>query len=361
MNMIKWPSISQFREVVRNVQHKARFKGVDDNGDAIFDPFVKLPTLKFKGTVKLHGTNASVAMDKDGVVWCQSRENIITPEKDNAGFAMFARANEDAFNDLLFTAREVFGHDTLPNAYLKDIVIWGEWCGSGIQKGVAISELPKMFVIFGIALVDNEGHKTYFTEDQVKEVIGACSEYVAKPGQEGKIFCIWDFQSFEMLIDFENPHESQNNLNAITEAVEAVCPVGKAFNKEGVGEGVVWRCIEEGWEDSGFFFKVKGDKHSNSKVKTLATVDVEKINNLKALAERLAHNGRLEQAEQCIFNTLNGGEVDVKKTGDMIRWVMQDIFKEDVDVIAASGFTGKDINGPVSKIVRDFIMKKLEM
>lgn len=36
-----------------------------------------------------------------------------------------------------------------------------------------------------------------------------------------------------------------------------------------------------------------------------------------------------------------------------------DIAKEDMDVIAASGFTFKDIGGPIAKICRNFIMVKL--
>jgi len=358
--MIKWPSIGQFREAVKNVQHKARYKGQDADGNAIFDPFARLPTLKFEGTVKLHGTNASVCLSEDGEMWCQSRENIITPEKDNAGFAMFVKSNEFNFRYLLVTANSV-ARDAINESWKQDIVVWGEWCGQGIQKGVAISELPKMFVIFGIAFVDEEGHKTYFTKQQITDTVDSCREYVVKPGQDGKIFCIWDFPTWTFTIDFENPHESQNELNRVMTEVETECPVGKAFGITGVGEGIVIRCLDPGWEDSGFWAKIKGDKHSNSKVKTLATVDVEKINNIKALAETLAHNGRLEQAAQNVFDTLNGGEFDIKKTGEIIRWVMQDIAKEDMDVIAASGFTMKEISNPVNKIVKDFVMKNLEL
>ena len=47
----------------------------------------------------------------------------------------------------------------------------------------------------------------------------------------------------------------------ITEAVENECPVGKHFGVSGVGEGVVWTCVSEGWNDSGTWFKVKGEAH----------------------------------------------------------------------------------------------------
>jgi len=49
--MIKFPSIEQFRNVIRHVQTHARFVGKDENGDAIYDHSKPLPTLKFRGTV----------------------------------------------------------------------------------------------------------------------------------------------------------------------------------------------------------------------------------------------------------------------------------------------------------------------
>lgn len=362
--MIKWPSIEQFRNVVRTVTQKSRYKGKDESGKPIFDPFIKLPKLRFEGTVKLHGTNAAVAANIDelgeGSFWCQSRENVITPEHDNAGFAMFAHGRKDDFVDLLATANAMVRG---PVGLHKQIIVFGEWCGGNIQKGVAISQLPKMFVIFGIAKVDEEGNKTYFTRQQVIDVVDGGREYVNKAKgsipTSTDIYCIWDFPTFLADIDFEAPHEVQNELNRLTEVVEECCTVGDAFGVKGVGEGIVWRCIEPGWEDSDFWFKVKGEKHSASKVKTLATVDVERINNMNELAERLAHDGRLEQGLQTVFDTLNGGEPDIKRTGEFIKWVMQDIAKEELDTIAASGFTGKDLNGPVSKLARDYLMKRV--
>jgi len=40
---------------------------------------------------------------------------------------------------------------------------------------------------------------------------------------------------------------------------------------------------------------------------------------------------------------------------------MSDIIKEDVNIIAASGFTFKELGPSVAKRVRDFVMKKMEM
>lgn len=356
--MIKWPSIEQFRMTVKNVQHKSSYVGQDEEGNPVYDKTRKAPTLRFEGTTKLHGTNASVAASIDDIdnMWAQSRENIITPEKDNAGFAMFVYGRCGAFRDLLLNAKNT--HESR-GAGFDTIVVFGEWCGGNIQKTVALNELPKMFVIFGIALVSND-QKTYLTRQQVIDACNLCREHVLQaPKLETGIYSIFDLPVFSCEIDFDSPHESINALNAITEEVGNECPWSKQFGVSGIGEGVVWRCVDAGFEDSGYWFKVKDERHSKSKVKTLATVDVDRINSINELCERLAHKGRLSQGLDAVFGVGDGRDIDIKKTGEFMKWVMADIFKEELDVIAASGFNGKEISAPIFKIARDFLFKSL--
>jgi hypothetical protein len=47
----------------------------------------RLPTLKFTGTVKLHGTNAAIVYQQNVGHWYQSRNRVITSINDNFGFA----------------------------------------------------------------------------------------------------------------------------------------------------------------------------------------------------------------------------------------------------------------------------------
>ena len=49
----------------------------------------------------------------------------------------------------------------------------------------------------------------------------------------------------------------------------------------------------------------------------------------------------------------------MERMGDFIKAVMGDVFKEDIDLISASGFTGKELSGPVCKICRRFIAGKM--
>jgi hypothetical protein len=357
--LIKFPSIEQYRNVVHNVTSRARYVGKDANGDAIYDMERPLPTLSFQGTVKLHGTNAGIACDATGKMWCQSRENIITPLSDNAGFAMYVQRFEVYFNELMTQARLVKGLSGE-----QALLVFGEWCGAGIQKKVGLTQLPKMFVIFGMARVSEEGEKEWFSPDEIRIAFDRAQDHAGV--SLDNLYHIHQFPTYEIEIDFGRPHEAQNRLVDMTIAVENECPVAKQLGASVdkgpiIGEGIVWKCTTPGYEDSGNWFKVKGEAHKadKTKTKTLSAVDVEKIDAINELAIEVTPEWRLEQMMVETFNTLNGGLPDIKGMGGYIKAVMQDVLKEELDTIAASGFNTKEITSAISKIARDYLMKQL--
>jgi hypothetical protein len=314
----KFPKIGQFRDVINHVKQKTRFVGLDDAGEALFDATLPLPKMVFEGTVKLHGTNAAVALNEDGSIHFQSRERIITPTDDNAGFAVWASTID--WYKFIF-----------PFGDFQKVVVFGEWCGGNIQQGVAINQLPKMFVIFKV-LADGQWFHT---------------EGLSWP--EKRIFNIRQFPKFEVEIDFDNPVLVQNQLIELTEAVEAECPVGKAFHISGVGEGVVWTAVT----DKSLIFKVKGEKHSASKVKRLASVDMDLVASIEEFVENTVTENRLNQG-------LENVALDVKSTGDFIRWVFNDIITEEADVIVASGLEPKNIGKYVSDKAKKFFFNRIK-
>jgi hypothetical protein len=226
-----------------------------------------------------------------------------------------------------------------------DVYIYGEWCGQGIQKGVAISEVPKMFVIFDVIA----------NGDRVKDI-----SHIKLP--EHRIFNINDFDAVYIEIDFNQPELVQNSLIEVTNAVEAECPVGAYFGVKGVGEGVVWQLAEDFEQykagDSELTFKVKGEKHSVSKVKTLAAVDIDKVNSVNEFVSNVVTDNRCEQGLGYLREMKL--EISVKSTGDFVRWVYNDVVKEESDVIAASGIETKDIGGAVSKAAKVWYFNNLE-
>ncbi len=83
----RFSSIVQFSGVVKQVRDHCKYHNLP------------LPELEFSGSVKLHGTNAAIGFTPDDV-WFQSRENIVTYEKDNAGFATWGEKNLAVFKEI---------------------------------------------------------------------------------------------------------------------------------------------------------------------------------------------------------------------------------------------------------------------
>ncbi len=314
--MKKFPSIEQFRHAVRAERDAAAFH-------------LHVPAKRtYRGTVKLHGTNAGVSWAAGEQLVFQSRNRILKPGDDNAGFAAHFTVPVNAVS-LKLAMAEIALHNDVD--IQEEITVFGEWCGEGIQAKVAVSKLPKMFVIFA-AMVNDRWLDVPPFEDQ-----------------EGSVYSIRNFPTFEMEIDFSQPELAQNRLVEITEQVERECPVGKAFGISGIGEGVVWSPIED--NDSRYWFKVKGEKHSSSKVAKLAAVDTEKFRLRDELVQVLVTPNRLAQGLDLHQNEF-GHSLEMRDIGHFLRWVFNDVIKEELDTIHASGFDEKELGKPISDIAK---------
>ena len=341
----KFTSIGQFRQVIANVNRQSSYIGNDEDGQPMYKEKYENPTITFHGTVKLHGTCSGVSMDNKGEMLVLSRKNIIDINHDNAGFAAFVKKNEDIIRDFF----KPFESCLRVN---QKVVIYGEWCGKGIQKGVAINQLEKMWVIFAVKVVPNEGQQ----ED--------ASYYVDCRGiksEENRIFNIEDFQTFTLDVDFNKPEIANNKILELVDQVEKCCPVGKHFDVNGVGEGIVWSSWENGKRVH--IFKTKGEQHAKgggSKVKTLKPVDEEFEQKKRDFVNNYAcKTFRLDQMYTEVFDTLNGGKGDIKKTGDYIKAVVNDVVKEEGDVLVQQGLTTKDVTKLISKVAREYMMDRL--
>lgn len=324
--MIKYPSIDQFRQVIREVKSRSDYQGKDENGDPIYSHKGDYPVLTFEGTVKLHGTNAGIVKNKEGYSF-QSRERELTLTQDNAQFMMSMKGKN---LDPLFD----------PLNFEDQVVIFGEWCGGNIQKGVGITGLPKMFVIFGIQ-VDGKWVSLWDIN------------YVLSSLNTQDIYLINQFPTWEMKIDFNKPEEFQNQLITLTEEVEKECPVAKYFGVSGIGEGIVWRSFE----DPGLAFKVKGEKHSVSKVTKLAAVDTVMLENMNQFISLALTENRLKQGVDKLKEM--GITVDQKATGDFLRWIFNDVIKEEEDTIIKNQLDIKKLNNMMSGVARNWYFNQL--
>ncbi|MDA3643824.1 hypothetical protein OU416_07150 [Saccharopolyspora indica] len=85
-------------------------------------------------TEKIDGTNACVIIAEDGSeIWAQSRNKLITPDDDNFGFARWVENHAGVLAD------------TLGPGYH-----YGEWWGSGVQRGYGLEKGEKRFSLFNV-------------------------------------------------------------------------------------------------------------------------------------------------------------------------------------------------------------------
>lgn len=333
---ISFTKIKQFRDTIRNVKHQTYFDGVDENGDPIYNKNRTLPTITFIGTTKLHGSNGSMCLSKEGEFWCQSRKRILSIERDNYDFSQFCNQRKDSFLEMFEEIKKQVNN-------FEILCIFGEYCGEGIQNGVAISQLPKMFVIFAVKVVPMEGDSYYIN----------CSGLRSIPD---RIYNINDFKTFSVDVDFNHPEIAQNKFVKYVQEVEEQCPVGKELGACGIGEGIVWVADYEG---IGHSMKTKGSKHSVSRVRKIAKVDIEKVNNIKEFVEYACTENRMQQAVDELFTSQNE-EPTIQKMGDFLRWLMKDISEEEADTMKENNLLLKDVGRHIANKARPWFQELLD-
>lgn len=331
--MIKFPKIKQFKDVVHRVRAKHDYVG-EENGEPIFRHTSPYPTIKFIGTPKIHGTNGGIRIQNDHTIVAQSRNRDLTVDSDNLGFAKFVAELPD----------EVI--DQLPIG----MVIYGEWCGKGVQSGVAISELDrKIFVIFGMTRIDFDRHIA-------APVFG---EKLTEIMNRNNIYSITQFPSYEIEIDFNEPEAAADKLQEITNNVEKECPVGKFFGISGVGEGVVWTPADRDglFQDTGLWMKVKGEKHSVRGGRKVA-VDPEKLETIKQFTNLVVTENRLKQGIE--FLKENNIEISKRNTGKFFKWLVNDVLSEESDVIEKSGLEKSEVTKAINNAAKKFWFSECE-
>lgn len=342
---IKYHKTAQFRQAVKALKDKFSFDGLDDDGN-IIRKAIKEPVVKYEGTVKLHGTNACVVVQEDGSFSLHSKAktlatftdagNVIDLLGDNAGFVheMLGR-----MANLLCTLRLI--QNGLRDDHSYPMKVAGEWCGKGVQSGTGVAQLEqKHWFIFGIKCGD-----TWLPSSAVDHY----------SNRDAGITCIENYGLYYVDVDLDMPENTSEILEKLTYDIEAECPVAKALGvtDQLVGEGLVWKPVNiELASDTGLWFKTKGQKHSTSKVKKVASVNPEKMASIRDFVEYAVTENRLNQGLETI-------ELDVKNTGKFIGWVSKDINDEEADTLAESNLTMKDIGSYVSNKARNFFMSKL--
>lgn len=156
-------------------------------------------------------------------------------------------------------------------------------------------------------------------------------------------------------------HVSPRESLAITGELEYVCTVNGKYVNHGIVQKPINRfdtweqALEQGLQEGLNLIEVKGEKHSSSKVKTLAAVDVEKLENIQSFVEYAVTESRFKQALENVFP--NDEPIENKKLGDVIRWVVNDVVKEEMDTMVENKIEPKDVNKYLSSKVREMFFK----
>ncbi len=339
----KFHDIESLRHVAQSIAMHCEYYGIASK-----------PIIEFYGTVKLHGTSGAVRVTTNGTVLAQGRNRELTITQDNYGFAHFVAGRADMFRRFAENSKDLY----------HDVTIYGEWCGQGIQSKVGISKLPKMFVIF--AVYDHVLNCWYEAWDTKND-----NARVAETYNEHGIYFITQAPTYKVLVDFNDPTPAAEQISRYTLEVEEQCPfahlpIFEQFHKGeniGIGEGIVWVAVNRSWgagqdpDSKRLVFKSKGEKHKKGGEKLQVSVNPEKVSAVAALVDLILPEWRLEQG--ITFLRENNIPLANTSTGQYLKWIAQDILKEEIDRIAANPYPWKEIQGTVMNRSKDYFMNFL--
>ncbi len=305
-------------------------------------------TVQYRCKVKLHGTNAAVQYHIDDSIIPQSRTNVLTVENDNAGFARWVMQHKQTWEAA------------------RGMIVYGEWCGPGIQKNVAIAQIPKkIFAVFAARPLDGSDRLFVEPEDLASIVIGIPDTYVlpwySRPCHHGCDTRI----AAKLDIDWKQGDQELTQtiapINDWVQEIETNDPwVEQIFGVKGTGEGLVFYPVSKhhlGFQNfQNLCFKAKGEKHKNIATAKPVQVSAEVAASTDAFIDLVLTQARLEQGA---LTTAKGAfTYDVRQTGKFVTWVLADVQKETQDELEASQLDWKQVQKPLSEKARNWYLAK---
>lgn len=318
--MIKFPHIDNFKSLEKNVKTKTDFKGFDENGVPIYRHDELYPTITFIGTPKLHGTNAGIVRYPDGKTVFQSRERELSLLSDNAGF-MGTYASADL--DYLFN-----------QPFNEYMAVFGEWCGGNIQKGVALNQLPKMFVIFAV------------------NVDGQWIDFSYSDNSELNIYTLFGLEQV-VDIDFNNP--DLGIVDELTQKTSTKCPFCERFGVIGIGEGYVWAS-----ENREYVFKSKNEEHKISSSQGKEQKEKTADKGEKFFVAEVCNENRLENVLAGLLDLEGSSEPNIKLTGKFITRTVSDIVREEEVDILSNQYDIELVKKNITNIAKQWFLEKVK-
>ncbi len=322
MGHIAWASIELLHNVVRLLT------ALNEEGQAF-------PVVRYRAKVKLHGSNCAVQVGPDGIA-AQSRTTMLTPQADYKGFAAWAQAHTAYFRGLR-----------------PGLVVFGEWCGPGVERGVAVAQAPnKLFVVFAVRDAERVVHEP----DDLRALLPDVANGAAAPAEMHVL--PWEGEPFTLDFGARAQLEAEvAALNLRVTEVEREDPwVRRSFGVSGVGEGLVLYPIEVDGRPApvdpaglaALMFKAKGEKHRSAGTKEAVQVDTEVVASVEEFVALMVGEGRLQQG----LGTVCGGVASPRDTGKFLTWLVADVRKESTAELAAAGLQWAQVEKAVQARAR---------
>lgn len=352
MSFVPYPSTPDFAKFRRDL----RFR--DEGRHLLKGTYI--------GTVKLHGTNITVVytLSDRATPQFQSRNLIITPTKDNVGATSFL--SKAPLRPLIDEIMRIYGQEDF-----TEVLIAGEWAGEGIQKGTALCSLPRFFAIFNIRI---DGHWVDLRK------------YTTVHSLEHRIYNIMNFTTYSIDIDFRADTKAVIvEMDNLTKAVAKKCPVSAELKDElkddlsdlmaaldvsgskkkkpaplSTGEGIVWTLVPEPPFDTTLYnFKTKSELFltSSSAPKEPRVDRSEELARAKDFADFALAERRYEQGEEYL-QELGKDPKDTKNLGEFIRWVANDVIKEEGWRMEEMGTNEQDVRKVVVDRARAWYLRR---
>jgi hypothetical protein len=315
----------------------------------------------FLGTIKLHGTNITIlyTLSNRETPQFQSRNQIITPKKDNIGAAAFL--SQAPLRPLIDEILRIYEQEDF-----TEVFIAGEWTGQGIQKGVAVSSLPRFYAIFNIRI---DGHWVDLRK------------YKTVHSPEHRIYNIINFTTFLKDIDFVTDTTAAfAEMEELTKEVARKCPVGAELKEDlselmgaldisgtkknpvfvSTGEGIVWTMVPEPPFDTTLYnFKTKAEQFlTTANVPKGPRVDrLGELAKAKDFADFALAERRFEQGVEYL-EEVGKDSKDTKNLGEFIRWVTNDVVKEEGWRMEEMGTNEKDVRKVATDRARAWYLER---
>ena len=262
---------------------------------------------------KIHGTNFSVIITADSIIPCK-RSGPILPSEGFFGYEIIMKRYAKSFSGIQDLAKRKSNSHTFQ--------VFGEFAGSGIQKGVDYGE--KDFYVFDILCTVDE-KAVYYEDREVERLVNLYGLKIAPLIGRGSFEELIKLPNdFQIIVNRYNAvHANDGDTKLTNERVWELEP-----GTDNIAEGYVLKPNTPAWLPNGARVAIKC-KNSKFSEKTKSDKLIQPPKELSPIDADVL----MKFSEYATWNRVSNviskwGEVNAKDFGKVLGLTMQDIFVE---------------------------------